>query len=555
MDYEKLAELLFPEISETPEMYEARYPARDLPQGARVTRLGPSPTGFVHLGNLYVAFANERSAHLSGGVFFLRIEDTDSKREAPGAAEAILSALDCYGIRFDEGVTASGERGAYGPYRQSLRRNIYHCFAKRLVAQGRAYPCFLTDAELDALRAEQEAAKLTPGLYGVWAAHRALSLDAVRERVLACEPYVIRLRARDDAASFFTIEDGIRGTLTLPVNAMDVVLLKTDGMPTYHFAHVTDDHLMRTTHVIRGEEWLSSLPIHIALFEALGLAPPVYCHTAVLMKAEGETKRKLSKRKDPESSLAYYRAEGYHPFAVREYLLTILNSDFEEWRAEHREADAEDFAFTTDKMSRSGILFDAAKLNDVSKDVLLGIPAGELAAFLTDWAAQTGRPEAALLKGDMRYLERVLDIGRHDANPRKDLAYGSQILAFISYFYDELFRAEDAWPENVPRADVPRLLGGYLKDYDHGDDRTAWFERIRALAEANGYAAKPKDFKKNPALYKGHVGDVSTVIRIALTGRKNSPDLWEIQQILGEARTRSRIAASMGAAGGEISAE
>ncbi|MDR2355095.1 MAG: glutamate--tRNA ligase [Clostridiales Family XIII bacterium] len=545
MDCGKLAELLFPDIKESPEDYEARYPARTLPAGAWVTRLGPSPTGFVHLGNLYVAFANERLAHQSGGVFFLRIEDTDSKRETPGAAEAVIRALDHYGLRFDEGVTVAGESGAYGPYRQSDRKDIYRCFAKRLVSEGRAYPCFLTNAELDAIRAEQEAAGLTPGLYGDRAAHRSLPLEAVRRRIESGESYVIRLRARDDAASSFTIKDGIRGTLTMPVNTMDIVLLKTDGMPTYHFAHVTDEHLMRTTHVIRGEEWISSLPVHIALFEALGLTPPIYCHTAVLMKSEGKTKRKLSKRKDPESSLAYYREAGYHPLAVREYLLTILNSDFEEWRAENPEADTDTFTFTTDKMSRSGILFDADKLNDVSKDVLLRIPAAALAAFLADWAAESGRPEASLLRSDLRYLERILDIGRHDANPRKDLAYGAQILAFIGYFYDALFRAEDAFPENVPRADVPKLLGGYLESYDCKDDRAAWFERVRVLAEANGYAAKPKDFKKNPDLYKGHVGDVSTVIRIALTGRQNSPDLWEIQRILGEARTRARIAGAI----------
>jgi glutamyl-tRNA synthetase len=540
-----LAELLFPDIDETPADWEARYPERVLPAGARVTRLGPSPTGFVHLGNLYVAFANERLAHQSGGVFFLRIEDTDSKRAVEGAAEAVISALDYYGVRFDEGVTAAGESGAYGPYRQSARRDIYRCFAKRLVSEGRAYPCFLTSAELDAIRAEQETAGLTPGLYGDRAAHRDLPFETVRRRIEGGEAYVIRLRARDGGAASFTIEDGIRGALTMPANGMDVVLLKADGLPTYHFAHVTDDHLMRTTHVIRGEEWLSSLPVHIALFEALGTEPPIYCHTAVLMKAEGETKRKLSKRKDPESSLAYYREAGYHPLAVREYLLTILNSDFEEWRAENPDADTDAFAFTIGKMSRSGILFDADKLNDLSKDVLLRIPAAELAAFLADWAAENDRPEASLFKNDMRYLARILDIGRHDANPRKDLVYGAQILAFIGYFYDALFRTEDARPENVPQEDVPKLLAGYLESYDHGDDRTAWFERVRALAEANGYAAKPKDFKKNPDRYKGHVGDVSTVIRIALTGRKNSPDLWEIQQILGETRTRHRIAGAM----------
>jgi glutamyl-tRNA synthetase len=548
MDCDKLAELLFPDTDEAPADFEARYPARVLPAGARVTRLGPSPTGFVHLGNLYVAFANERLAHQSGGVFFLRIEDTDSKREVAGAAEAVINALDYYGVSFDEGATAAGENGAYGPYRQSERKKIYRCFAKRLVSAGRAYPCFLTNAELHAIRAEQEAAGLTPGLYGERAAHRDLPLEEVRRRVESGESYVIRLRAQGDAGAFVTVEDGIRGALRMPANIMDIVLLKADGMPTYHFAHVTDDHLMRTTHVIRGEEWISSLPVHIALFEALGTEPPIYCHTAVLMKAEGEKRRKLSKRKDPEFSLAYYREAGYYPPAVREYLLTILNSDFEEWRAENPDADTDAFAFKAEKMSRSGILFDADKLNDISRDVLLRVPAAALAAFLADWAEENGRPEAPALKSDMRYLERILDIGRHEANPRKDLVCGAQILAFIGYFYDAFFRAEDAPPENIPPGDVPELLGGYLESYAHSDGRAAWFERVRALAEANGYAAKPKDFKKNPDFYKGHVGDVSTVIRIALTGRKNSPDLWEIQQILGEARTRRRIAEAIKAA-------
>jgi glutamyl-tRNA synthetase len=540
-----LAELLFPDTAATPEHCEEKYPARDLPAGARVTRLGPSPTGFIHLGNLYVAFANERLAHQSGGVFFLRIEDTDSKREVPGAAAAIISALDYYGVRFDEGAAATGESGAYGPYYQSRRGDIYRCFAKKLVAEGRAYPCFLTAKELEEIRAKQEEAKLTPGVYGEWAVHSAISPEEAGRRVAAGEPDVLRLRARGNPETYFTIRDGIRGDLSMPENIMDVVLLKTDGTPTYHFAHVVDDRLMRTTHVIRGEEWISSLPIHVALFEALGWPTPVYCHTTVLMKMDGETKRKLSKRKDPELSLAYYRAEGYHPSAVREYMLTIINSDFEEWRAAHTDAPIEAFTFTTDRMSRSGILFDLDKLNDISKDVLLGIPAAELAAFLTDWAEQSGRPEASLLKSDTRYFERILDIGRGDANPRKDLAYGAQILAFIGYFYDALFKIEDEWPENVPRADVPKLLGDYLASYDHGDDLAAWFDRIRALAEANDYAAKPKDFKKNPTLYKGHVGDVSAVIRIAIMGRKNSPDLWEIQQILGEERTRGRLGAAI----------
>ncbi|MDR3295895.1 MAG: glutamate--tRNA ligase [Clostridiales Family XIII bacterium] len=554
MLYDELAGLLFPHIDKTPEYYEEKYPARALPAGARVTRLGPSPTGFIHLGNLYMALANERLAHQSGGVFFLRIEDTDSRREVEGAAESLVASLDYYGIRFDEGASAEGESGAYGPYRQSRRAEIYQCFVKKLVAEGKAYPCFLTEEEIAAIRGEQEAKKLMPGIYGAWAKHRDLPPEEVCRRIEAGAPWVIRFRAGrevwlagpDEAAEArFSIEDGIRGILTLPKNRMDVVILKTGGLPTYHFAHVADDHLMRTTHVIRGEEWISSLPVHVALFEAMGWTPPAYCHTTVLMKTDGGLKRKLSKRKDPELSLEYYRKEGYHPLAVREYLLTVSNSDFEEWRLANPGAPAWDFTFTTDKMGHSGILFDMDKLRDVSKETLLKIPASGLADFLTEWACHAGLPEAAHLQKDKAYLEKILDIGRNGEKPRKDLAFGAQILDFIRYFYDELFQIEDPWPENIPPGDIPRLLSGYLAAYSQADDRTAWFERIRVLAEENGYAAKPKDFKKNPERYKGHVGDVSTVIRIALTGRANSPDLWEIQQILGESRTKARLSARL----------
>jgi glutamyl-tRNA synthetase len=512
-----------------------------------VTRMAPSPTGFVHLGNLYVAFANERLAHQSGGVFFLRIEDTDDKREVEGAAEAVISSLSHFGLSFDEGVTPVGEAGGYGPYYQSLRGGIYQCFVKKLVSEGKAYPCFLTAEELERVRERQEAAKRTPGVYGEWAAHRHLSLEEVKARITSGEPYVVRFNADMTDAGLMDgvrVADAIRGELAMPPNPLDVVILKPNGLPTYHFAHVVDDHLMRTTHVMRGEEWLSSLPVHVALFRALGWEAPTYCHTTVLMKKEGEAKRKLSKRKDPELSLDYYRREGYHPAAVREYLLTILNSNFEEWRMENPGSPAEDFPFTLGKMSNSGILFDLDKLGDVSKECLLRIPAAELAGFLTEWA-RYAKPEAAvLLERDAGYLEKILDIGRSGEKPRKDLAYGAQILEFISYFYDELFRIEDDWPENVPTADVPALLSAYLEGYCHGDGQAEWFGRIRSMASAMGYAEKPKDFKKSPELYKGHVGDVSAVIRIALTGRRSSPDLWEIQQILGEERVRRRVEAA-----------
>ncbi|MGN0658786.1 MAG: glutamate--tRNA ligase [Emergencia sp.] len=547
MDYSRLAELLFPGIEKTPEDYEAMYPQRSLPEGAMVTRLGPSPTGFIHLGNLYGAFVDERLAHQSGGVFYLRIEDTDDKRYVEGAVDIIINSLRFFGIDFDEGAGLDGDTGDYGDYTQSHRGEIYQCFAKRLVAEGKAYPCFLTEEEIAEIRAGQEAAKANPGIYGEYARSRELSYEEIEERIQAGQPYVVRLRSdgnpdqTGDDVRRIHVKDAVRGVLEMPENFQDVVILKATGIPTYHFAHVVDDHLMRTTHVVRGAEWLPSLPIHVELFEKLGWEPPVYCHTAQLMKLDEEgNKRKLSKRKDPELSLDYYRNQGYHPAAVREYLLTILNSNFEEWRMENPDADIDAFRFTTEKMSNSGALFDLNKLNDISKDVLLRIPAGELFDFLKGWAEEF-RPEILHIFDDREYLEKILDLGRKDQKPRKDLIYAQQIVDFISYFFDELFEIQDQMPAEVPAEDIPAILNGYLGTYDHSDDQSQWFDKIRNLAVELGYAAKPKDFKKHPEDYKGHVGHVSTVIRIALMGRSQSPDVWEIQHILGEAKTRSRI--------------
>lgn len=546
MDYNKLADLLFPKIDKTPQEYEAMYPPRDLPEGAKVTRLGPSPTGFIHLGNLYGAFVDERLAHQSGGVFYLRIEDTDDKRYVEGAVDIIINSLRFFGIDFDEGAGLDGDTGAYGDYTQSRRGPIYQCFAKELVAEGKAYPCFLTEEEITEIRAEQEANKVNPGIYGRYAKSRQLSLEEIQEKLKAGMPYVVRLRSDgepsgDETGRRIRVNDAIRGILEMPENFQDVVILKATGIPTYHFAHVIDDHLMRTTHVVRGAEWLSSLPVHVELFEKLGWEPPVYCHTAQLMKLDEEgNKRKLSKRKDPELSLDYYRKQGYHPAAVREYLLTILNSNFEEWRMDHPESPTEEFPFTTEKMSNSGALFDLNKLNDISKDVLLKIPAGEIYDFLRAWA-QEFHPEYLHLFEDRAYMEQILDLGRKDSKPRKDLIYAEQIIKFIGYFFDDLFHVEDEMPAEVPAEDIPKILQAYLAGYDHGDDQGQWFDKIRDIAVQLGYAAKPKDFKKHPEEYKGHVGHVSTVIRIALMGRAQSPDVWTIQQILGEERTRKRI--------------
>jgi len=541
MDYAALAELLFPHIDKTPDYYETLYPARQLSPGAKVTRLGPSPTGFIHLGNLYVAFVNERLAHQSGGVFFLRIEDTDEKREVEGAVEVIISSLEYFDIRFDEGVTVNGEIGEYGPYYQRQRGSIYQCFAKELVKKGLAYPCFCSEEDLQAIRDKQEKAGENPGYYGAFAKCRNLDPDEIKRNIQDGKPFVLRFRSNGDPSRSFQIVDAIRGPLTMPENFQDVVLLKQNGIPTYHFAHVVDDHLMRTTHVVRGEEWLSSLPIHVALFKALDWPLPIYCHTTVLMKMENGNKRKLSKRKDPELSLNYYRSQGYHPKAVREYLLTIINSNYEEWRLANPDSPMEEFELTIEKMSSSGTLFDLDKLNDVSKEVLVRIPDEELYDFMLSWA-KAYRPELAPLFTEKKdLLLRILAIDRHGEKPRKDLVYCEQIFDYFSYFFDDYFQVEDDYPEEVDREDIKPILESYINSYNHGDDRNQWFEKIRVLAAELDYAAKPKDFKKNPELYKGHVGHVSTVIRIALMGRASSPDLWEIQQIMGEEQTLNRI--------------
>ena len=550
MDNNKLAELLFPHIEKKPEDYENLFPKRELPEGAMVTRLGPSPTGFIHLGNLYGAFVDERLAHQSGGTFYLRIEDTDDKRYVEGAVETIITSLRFFGIDFDEGVLLDGEKGDYGPYYQSQRGEIYQCFAKKLVSEGMAYPCFLTEDELAAIRQAQEEAKETTGIYGKYAEQsRNLTYDEIKTNIDAGKPYVVRLRSTgnhdlpSEEIRYIEVEDAIRGKLSMPENDQDIIILKATGIPTYHFAHVIDDHFMRTTHVVRGEEWLMSLPIHVELFEKLGFDMPVYCHTAQLLKLDNGNKRKLSKRKDPELSLDYYRQEGYHPQAVKEYLLTILNSNFEEWRIENPDAPMDDFRFTTEKMSSGGALFDLNKLNDVSKDVLVKIPAADLCDFMVGWAEEFNTELLPLFRGREDYLTKILDLGRSGNKPRKDLVYGKQIFDFISYFYDDYFRIEDEMPENVSDEDRSLILKKYLETYDHSDDQSQWFDKIREIGTELGYAAKPKDFKKHPEDYKGHVGHVSTVIRIALTGRQQSPDIWEIQQILGEEKTRARVEA------------
>ncbi len=542
MDYKKLADMLFPDINETIDYYENDvFPKRDLPEGAKVTRLGPSPTGFIHLGNLYGAFVDERLAHQSGGVFFLRIEDTDEKRKVEGAVEIIISSLKYFGLNFDEGALLDGEKGSYGPYYQSNRDKIYQCFAKYLVEQGRAYPCFCTEEELEEIRKQQTEESVNTGYYGKWAKDRNLILEEVQAHLDKHEEFVIRFKSMGTEEGTFEIDDAIRGRLSIHENYQDVVMLKANGIPTYHFAHVVDDHLMRVTHVVRGEEWLSTLPIHYEIFSTFGWNVPVYCHTAHLMKMDNGAKRKLSKRKDPELGLGFYMDLGYHPAAVREYLLTILNSNYEEWRIQNPDSPAEEFKFTLEKMSNSGALFDLDKLNNISKDVFLKIPAEEIYEFLINWAREHKNEIADILESNKESVIKMLSVGRSGDKPRKDLMYCQQIFEFINYYFDEYFEVVDSYPENIDDEEAGKLLKAYLETYDHNDDQSQWFEKIRVISQENGYAAKPKDYKKNPDMYKGHVGDVSSAIRIAVVGRASSPDVWELQQIMGEEKVRRRI--------------
>ncbi len=546
MDYKKLTEILFPDIKEDIAYYENEFPERKLPAGAKVTRLAPSPTGFIHLGNLYGAFVDERLAHQSGGVFMLRIEDTDEKRKVEGSVEIIISSLKYFGLNFDEGALLEGEKGIYGPYYQSNRGKIYQCAAKYLVEQGKAYPCFCTEEELEEIRNQQTEENVNPGYYGKWAKYRNLTLEEVQAHINNNEEFVIRFRSEGTEEGTFEIEDAIRGKLSMHENFQDVVILKTNGIPTYHFAHVVDDHFMRVTHVVRGEEWLSTLPIHHEIFTTIGWELPVYCHTAHLMKMDEGAKRKLSKRKDPELGLGFYMELGYHPAAVREYLITILNSNYEEWRMQNPDSPIEEFEFTLEKMSNSGALFDLDKLNNISKDVLLKISAEDIYEFLLSWSEGHKIEIVNILKGNKEEVIKLLSVGRTGDKPRKDLMYCSQIFEFISYFFDEYFEITDSYPENINNEEAEKLLKLYLDSYDHSDDQVQWFEKIRIIAQENGYAAKPKDYKKNPDMYKGHVGDVSSVVRLAVVGRSTSPDIWELQQIMGEEKVKSRIKKAMG---------
>ncbi len=541
MDYNALAELLFPETKLTADDMETRFPKRVLPENACVTRIGPSPTGFVHLGNLYNAIIAERLAHQSGGVFYLRIEDTDNKREVEGAVDTVINSMAFYGVIFDEGAVSDGDNGNYGPYRQRQRKEIYHVFAKQLTKQGLAYPCFLTEDELSAIRKEQEENKENPGIYGKYAQKsRSLTLEQIKENIAEGKPWVLRYRG-EETDEYICVEDAIRGKLEMPRNNMDFVLLKSDGIPTYHFAHVVDDHLMRSTHVIRGDEWIASLPMHVELFTKLGWDMPIYCHTATLQKLEDGKKRKLSKRKDPELSLEYYQKEGIYQTAVWEFLLTILNSNFEEWRIANPESSYLDFKFSLDKMSNSGALVDLDKLNNTSKEVIGRMKPDEVYEKWLGWCEKYNADFAELLKKYPERTKNALNVGKSGNNPRKDIISWKQACEFMAFYYDETFKVYDEMPEEVDEETRKLFFEKYLSSYDHNDDQSAWFEKVKALTAELGFAVKPKDYKKNPEQYKGSIVHITNMLRIALTGHSNAPDIWEVSHVLGKEITENRI--------------
>ena len=540
MDYQALAELLFPDVTETPEMLEERFPARNAPEGAVITRMAPSPTGFVHLGNLVQGMISERMAHQSGGVLFLRVEDTDAKREVPGAVEVLIDTLKHYGIQFDEGATHDGDSGNYGPYRQRQRAAIYHVYAKKLVSEGQAYPCFCTEEELAAMREKQEANKETTGYYGAYAMWRDRPMEDIQAQLDAGNPWVLRFRSTGSIENQFKFDDLVKGKLTITENNVDHVLLKSDSIPTYHFAHAVDDHLMRTTHVVRGDEWLSTLPFHIQLFKALGFKLPKYVHIGPLMKMDGNSKRKLSKRKDPELALTYYKAEGFSVQAMREYLMTVLNSNFEDWRRANPDADIDSFKFSPKKLNPAGSLFDYAKLVDVSKNVISRMNAETVCTLLTEWAKEFDPDFAAKLEADPAYATAILAIGRGGKKPRKDLATWKDAKDYMGFFYDEYLDAP-VFDEKFGKAVVADALNRFLASFDISDDSGTWFEKVKAITTDMGFTTDMKAYKADPTAFPGTVADISTMIRVAVTAKTNSPDLYTVMQILGKDRTVARI--------------
>ena len=543
MDYKELANLIFPNAKEI-SYYEGKYPKRDLKEGAIVTRFAPSPTGFVHIGGLYQSLIARKLASQTEGVFFLRIEDTDQKREVENGVSGIVNSLKDFDITPDEGMISETEgKGIYGPYKQSERKEIYQAYAKYMIEQGKAYPCFCSTEEIEEIRQKQENAKIRPGYYGVWAKCRHLTLEEMAEKIKNGENYIIRFKSPGREDRKIKHKDVIKGNVEFPENDQDIVIIKADGLPTYHFAHAIDDHLMGTTHVIRGDEWLSSVPLHLQLFHELGFRPPKYAHIAPIMKNDNGNKRKLSKRKDAEAAVSYYEEEGIPKEAVKEYLLNIANSTFENWRRANQDKDISEFELQLNKMSVSGALFDMIKLLDVGKTVISKFTAEKVYEEAMKWAKRHDSELEKILE-DKEYSLKVFGIERGNKKPRKDIAKWSDVKENISYMYDNLFETEGEYPYQVisDREDINKILKTYIeKYYDDADDKQTWFEKIKQLTEEMGYCKDVKEFKANPGMYKAHVGDVSTVLRVALTRRTNTPDMYEIMQILGKERIAKRF--------------
>ena len=554
MDYQSLAELLFPNVNKTPADLEAEFPPRALPEGAKVTRFAPSPTGFVHFGGLFPTTVAERLAHQSGGVLYLRIEDTDARREVAGAAEGLIKTLARYGINFDEGAVLDADgkvcdKGIYGPYKQSLRGPIYHVYAKQLVKEGKAYPCFTAQDELEEILSvnKKEELKNTD-----WQAEaesrrqemlkaREITLEEVKENLKAGNPFVLRILADGAPDRKVKFTDLVKGNMEIPENDEDFVLLKSDGIPTYHFAHAVDDHLMGTTHVIRGEEWLPSLAKHLQLFRYLGFKTPKYLHIAQIMRLdENGNKKKLSKR-DMGANMDDYTRMGYCPEAVCEYVMTLLNSNYEEWRMQNSDKSYLEFPFNIKKMSVSGCLFDFDKLGDVSKNVISRMDAQKVTSAVTEWALEFDRPFGELLRDNKEMATAVFAIGRGGKKPRKDLATWCDAKPYMGFFFDEYFSVECPYPDKFPKEDILNVFDGFLASYDENDDMNAWFDKIKAVAEANGYTPDMKAYKADPDAFKGNVADVSMFLRLAVTGKVNSPDMYSVMQILGKDKVAERI--------------
>ncbi len=544
MDNKELADLIFPDAKDI-SYYEEKYPERNLPEGAIVTRFAPSPTGFVHVGGIMQCVINRQLTNQTNGVLLLRIEDTDQKREIENGITQIVNSVHDFGIDFDEGmINETEEKGNYGPYKQSARGEIYRAYAKYLITQGRAYPCFATPEELEEMRQKQESLKIRTGYYGIWAKYRNLPIENAIEKIKNGDPYIVRFKSMGREDRKIRHHDVIKGNIDFPENDQDIVIIKADGLPTYHFAHAVDDHLMRVTHVIRSDEWVSSIPLHLELFQTLGFKTPKYCHYAPILKEEDGKKRKISKRKDPEAAVSYYHEEGIPAEAVCEYLMNIGNSNFEGWRRANPEVPMSEFKFELSKMSTSGAIFDTVKLLDVSKNIISKYTKEEVYNATLEWAKRYDEELRQMLERDKDYALSVFGIERGNVKPRKDIAKWSDVKNSIIYMFDDKFENDESkfeYQKITDKEEINKILEKFLeKYYNPSDDKQTWFDKIKDLAEEMGYAREVKEYKQSPDKYKGHVGDISTVLRVALTKRANTPDLYEIMKVIGKERIEKR---------------